>query len=213
MKAVNFVVLPIVELVKRTMIKLGGWKGPVDFVVVKMDDFDVVLGMKFLLEHQVVPMPSAKYLVIIRSFPAVVQADIRQPSGFKMISTMQLDKSPVQEELLSVAILLGAWPKSLSMRRMIDHGIESLPEAKAPTKNAYRMEPLELAELRKLLKKLLSTGFSRPVQAPYGASVLSLKKKDRNLQRCIDRRILNKLTASSLYPLPLLTTYLTAHVG
>ncbi|KAA0042046.1 Endo-1,4-beta-xylanase A [Cucumis melo var. makuwa] len=45
MKAVNFVALPIVELVKRTTIKLGGWKGPVDFVVVKMDDFDVVLKM------------------------------------------------------------------------------------------------------------------------------------------------------------------------
>uniref|UniRef100_A0A9I9EHA8 Uncharacterized protein n=1 Tax=Cucumis melo TaxID=3656 RepID=A0A9I9EHA8_CUCME len=49
MKAVNSVALPIVGLVKRTTIKFGGWKGPVDFVVVKMDDFDVVLGMEFLL--------------------------------------------------------------------------------------------------------------------------------------------------------------------
>ncbi|TYK11972.1 uncharacterized protein E5676_scaffold177G001560 [Cucumis melo var. makuwa] len=60
MKAVNSIALPIVRLVKRTTIKLGGWKGPVDFVVVKMDDFDVILGMEFLLEHQVIPMPSAK---------------------------------------------------------------------------------------------------------------------------------------------------------
>ncbi|KAA0051567.1 Endo-1,4-beta-xylanase A [Cucumis melo var. makuwa] len=29
MKAVNSVALPIVGLVKRTRIKLGGWKGPV----------------------------------------------------------------------------------------------------------------------------------------------------------------------------------------
>lgn len=50
MKAVNSAALPIVGLVKRRMRKLGGWSGPVDFVVVKMDDFDVVLGMEFLLE-------------------------------------------------------------------------------------------------------------------------------------------------------------------
>ncbi|KAA0041740.1 gag-asp_proteas domain-containing protein [Cucumis melo var. makuwa] len=73
MKAVNFVALPIVGLAKRTTIKLGGWKGLVDFVVVKMDDFDVVLGMEFLLEHQLIPMPSAKCLAITRSFPTVVQ--------------------------------------------------------------------------------------------------------------------------------------------
>ncbi|KAA0066230.1 Asp_protease_2 domain-containing protein [Cucumis melo var. makuwa] len=111
MKAVNSIALPVVGLVKQMVIRLGGWKGSVDFVVVKMDDFDVVLGMEFLLEHQVIPMPSAKCLVIIGSFPTVVQADICQPNKFKMISAMQLDKSPVQEEPPSAAILLEALGK------------------------------------------------------------------------------------------------------
>ncbi|KAA0053381.1 uncharacterized protein E6C27_scaffold428G00410 [Cucumis melo var. makuwa] len=212
MKAANSVALPIVRLVKRTTIKLRGWKGPVDFVVVKMDDFNVVLGMEFLLEHQVIPMPSAKCLVITGSFPIVVQADIRQPNGFKMISAMQLDKNPIQEEPPSVEIPLRAlekmeetvpkgtlcvpekyhgvmpksWPKSLSMRRMTDHGIELSLEAKAPAKNANRTMPPELAILRKQSKKLSGTGFSRSVQASWGAPVLSLKKKDRSLRRCID---------------------------
>ncbi|KAA0060139.1 uncharacterized protein E6C27_scaffold39G00600 [Cucumis melo var. makuwa] len=149
MKVVNSIVLPIVGLVKRTTIKLGGWKGPIDFVVVKMDDFDVVLRIEFLLKHQVIPMLSARCLVITGSFPTVVQADIRQPSEFKMISTMQLEKSPAQEEPPSAAILLGelgklgetapkdtlfvlekchgvmpsSWPKSSSMRRRTDHGV------------------------------------------------------------------------------------------
>ncbi|TYK07217.1 polyprotein [Cucumis melo var. makuwa] len=35
MKAVNSAVLPIAGLVKRTMLRLGGWNGLVDFVVVK----------------------------------------------------------------------------------------------------------------------------------------------------------------------------------
>ncbi|KAA0038934.1 uncharacterized protein E5676_scaffold227G00710 [Cucumis melo var. makuwa] len=225
MKAVNFIVLPIVGLVKRTTMKLGEWKDPVDFVVVKMDDFDVVLGMEFLLEHQVIPMPSVECLVITRSFPTVVQVDIRQPSGFKMISVMQLDKNLAQGEPTSMAILLEAlgklgktvskdtlcvpekyhgvmpnsWPKSLSTRKTIDHG------TKAPAKSVYRMAPPELAKLQKQPKKLWSTGFSRSVQASYGARVLSLKKNDINLIRCMDRRIPNKLTVSHKYPLHILT--------
>ncbi|XP_050941245.1 uncharacterized protein LOC127149526 [Cucumis melo] len=231
MKVMNFVALPIVGMVKRATIKLGGWKGPVDFVVVKMDDFDVVLGMEFLLEHQVIPMPSAKCLVITGSFSMVVQADIRQPNGFKMISAMQLDESRAQEEPPSVEILLGAlekpgetvpkdtlcvqekchgvmpssWPKSSSMRRRTDHGVESPSEAKAHAKNAYRMAPPELAKLWKPSKMLLNTGFSRPVQAPYVAHVLSLKKKDRSPQQFVDHRTQSKLTVRCNYPLPMLT--------
>ncbi|KAA0065909.1 uncharacterized protein E5676_scaffold259G00360 [Cucumis melo var. makuwa] len=231
MKAVNSIVLPVVGLVNQATIKLGGWKGCVDFVVVKMDDFDVVLGMEFLLEHQVIPMPSARCLVITGSFPTIVQAEIRQPNGFKMISTMQLDKSRAQKEPPSVEILLGAleklgetvpkdtlyvlekchgvmpssWPKSSSMRRRTDHGVESPSKAKAHAKNAYRMAPPELARLRKPSEMLLNTRCSIPVQAPYGARVLFLKKKDRSPQQCVDRRTQSKLTVQCKYPLPMLS--------
>ncbi|KAA0053541.1 uncharacterized protein E6C27_scaffold190G001050 [Cucumis melo var. makuwa] len=88
-----------------------GFRKNEDFVIVKMDDFDVVLGMEILLEHQVIPMPSAKCLVITRSFPTIVQANIHQPNGFKMIPVMQLDRSPAQEEPPSIVILLGALGK------------------------------------------------------------------------------------------------------
>ena len=111
MKVVNSIALPVFGLVKQTTIKLGGWKGRVDFVVVKMDDFDVVLEMEFLLEHQVIPMPSARCLVITGSFPTIVQAEIRQLNGFKKISVMQLDESRAQEEPPSVEILLAALEK------------------------------------------------------------------------------------------------------
>ncbi|KAA0060672.1 uncharacterized protein E5676_scaffold580G00130 [Cucumis melo var. makuwa] len=214
MKAVNSIALPILGLVKRTTIKLGGWRSPVDFVVVKMDDFDVVLGMEFLLEHQVIQMPSAKCLAITGSFPTVVPAEIRQPNGFKTISAMRLNKSRAQEEPPSVEILLGAlekpgetvpedtlcvpekchgvtpnsWPKSSSRRRRTDHGKEPPSEAKAHAKNAYRMAPPELTKLREPSEVLSNTGCSIPVQALYGARVLSMKKKDRRPKQCVDGR-------------------------
>ncbi|KAA0037095.1 uncharacterized protein E5676_scaffold453G00070 [Cucumis melo var. makuwa] len=231
MKTVNSIALPVVGLVKQTTIKLGGWKGRVDFVVVKMDDFDVVLGMEFLLEHQVIPMPSTRCLVITGSFPTIVQAEIRQPNKFKMISTMRLDENRAQGEPPSVEIPLGAlgkegetvlkdtlcvskkrhdvlpssWLKSVSMQRTIDPGREVLPGKKASMKNAYRMAPSELTKLPKPSKMLLNTELRRPVQAPYGAHVLPLKKKDRSPQQRIDRRIQSKLTVRRKYPLPMLT--------
>ncbi|KAA0033368.1 uncharacterized protein E5676_scaffold26G00180 [Cucumis melo var. makuwa] len=231
MKAMNSIALPIVGLVKQTTMKLGGWKGSVDFVVVKMDDFDVVLGMKFLLEHQVIPMPSANCLAITGSFPTIIQANIRQPNRFKMISALQLDESRIQEEPPPVEILLGAlekpgetvpkdtlgvpekchgvmpssWPKSSSRRRRTDYGIEPPSEARAHAKNAYRMAPPELTKLRKPSEMLSNTGCSIPVQAPYGARVLSLKKKDRSPQQCVDRRTQSKLTVRRKCPLPMLT--------
>ena len=57
MKAVNSTALSVVESVNRTMIQLGGWSDLVDFMVVGMDDFDVILKMESLLQHQVILMP------------------------------------------------------------------------------------------------------------------------------------------------------------
>ncbi|KAL0549208.1 hypothetical protein IC582_013689 [Cucumis melo] len=231
MKAVNSAALPIIGLVKRTMIRLGGWSGLVDFVVVKMDDFDVVLGMEFLLEHQVILMPLAKCLVITGPTPSVVQTDLRQPDGLKMISAMQLKKGLSRDEPTFMAIPLNSsensgetvpteivrvlekyrdvmpdsFPKSLPPRRMIDHEIELVPGTKPRAKNAYRMAPPELAELRKQLDELLNAGFIRPAKAPYGAPVLFQKKKDGSLRLCIDYRALNKLTVRNKYPLPIIT--------
>lgn len=176
-------------------------------------------------------MPLAKCLVITGSAPTVVQTDIRQPNGFKMISAMQFQKGLARDEPRFMAIPLeslenpgetvpkdilcvlekysdvmpDSLPKSLPPRRMIDHEIELLPGAKPPAKNAYRMAPPELAELRKQLDELLSAGFIRPAKAPYGAPVLFQKKKDGSLRLCIDYRALNKLTIRNKYPLPIIT--------
>jgi len=96
-------------------------------------------------------------------------------------------------------------PQTLPPRRGIDHEIELLPGVKPPAKNAYRMAPPELAELRKQLDELLKAGFIRPAKAPYGAPVLFQKKKDGTLCLCIDYRALYKVTVRNKYPLPIIS--------
>ena len=77
-----------------------------DHVVVFMDDFDVVLGMDFLLEHKVIPMSRAKCLVITDHNPTVILASIKQPGNLRMISVIQLKRGLAQEEHTFMALPL-----------------------------------------------------------------------------------------------------------
>jgi ADP-ribose pyrophosphatase YjhB (NUDIX family) len=71
-----------------------------------------------------------------------------------------------------------------------------------PCKNAYRMSVTELQELKKQLDFLLSKGYIRPSNSPYGAPVLFAPKKDGGLRLCLDFRALNNQTVKDRYPLP-----------
>jgi hypothetical protein len=63
------------------------------------------------------------------------------------------------------------------------------------------MAPIELAELKLQLQKLLDKEFIRPDNLSWEALVLFLKKKDGTLQLCIDYKQLNKVIIKNKYPL------------
>ena len=67
---------------------------------------DVILGMKFLLEHKIISMASAKCLFITRSSPTIVQTSIKQSNRMKMISTLQLERGPLTTNPHSWSFLL-----------------------------------------------------------------------------------------------------------
>lgn len=47
MKAVNYAALDSVGVIKDAQISIGSWRGKVDLLEVKMDDYDLVMGNKF----------------------------------------------------------------------------------------------------------------------------------------------------------------------
>ena len=90
-KVVNSEAWPIVGVSKRIPLKLEAWSREMDLAVVRRDDFDVVLGMDFLLEHKVISMPLSKCLVITDHNPKVVlPTSTKQPKhqNLKMISVI-----------------------------------------------------------------------------------------------------------------------------
>ncbi|GBG61688.1 hypothetical protein CBR_g23204 [Chara braunii] len=70
------------------------------------------------------------------------------------------------------------------------------------TRCIYRMSEEELHVLWAQLDDLLAKGWIRPSCSPYGAPVLFVRKKNKDLRLCIDYRKLNVQTIKNVGPLP-----------
>ncbi|GBG81105.1 hypothetical protein CBR_g31781 [Chara braunii] len=86
--------------------------------------------------------------------------------------------------------------------RPIRHGITLEAGAVPPRGCIYRMSEEELEVLRAQLDDLLDKGWIRPSCSPYGAPVLFIRKKNKDLRLCIDYRKLNAQTVKNTGPLP-----------
>ena len=161
MKAVNSKAMATVRAAKQVRVKLGTWEGTTDLIVVPMDDFDVVLGMEFLLEKSAIPVPATGSLLIMGDQPAVVQGRMRQPPEKKLLSALQFKKGLKRKEpsFIAVAAMFGdggdepiplgikvmlrgyadimpdQLPKSLPPRRAVDHEIELFARVQATSKS------------------------------------------------------------------------------
>ncbi|GBG78396.1 hypothetical protein CBR_g26424 [Chara braunii] len=86
--------------------------------------------------------------------------------------------------------------------RPIRHGITLEAGAVPPRGCFYRMSEEELEVLHAQLDNLLDKGWIRPSCSPYGAPVLFVRKKNKDLRLCIDYRKFNVQTVKNTDPLP-----------
>lgn len=66
------------------------------------------------------------------------------------------------------------------------------------------MSPADQQELEKQLSQLLEDRRITPIDSPFAAPVISVKKKDGTKRLCVDYRQLNDITIKSKYLLPLI---------
>ncbi|GBG79551.1 hypothetical protein CBR_g29698 [Chara braunii] len=86
--------------------------------------------------------------------------------------------------------------------RPIRHGITLEAGAVPPRGCIYRMSEEELEVLRAQFDDLLDKGWIHPSCSPYGARVLFVRKKNKDLRLCIDYQKLNAQTVKNAGPLP-----------
>ncbi|GBG60261.1 hypothetical protein CBR_g4214 [Chara braunii] len=93
-------------------------------------------------------------------------------------------------------------PAGIVPNRPIRHEI-ILKDGAVPSRECiYRMSEEELEVLRTQLDDLIDKGWIRPSCSPYGALVLFVRKKNKELRLCIDYRKLNAQNIKNGGPLP-----------
>ncbi|GBG59002.1 hypothetical protein CBR_g24350 [Chara braunii] len=93
-------------------------------------------------------------------------------------------------------------PHGVVPDRPIRHEIILEDGAVPPHRCIYRMSKEELSVLRAQLDDLLEKGWIRPNSSPYGAPVLFVQNKNKELRLCIDYSKLNAQTVKNADPLP-----------
>ncbi|GKE47691.1 putative reverse transcriptase domain-containing protein, partial [Tanacetum coccineum] len=169
----------------------------IDLISIELGTFDVIIGMDWLVKHDVVIVCGEKV--------------VRMPYGNKMLiveSDKGMENKSKEKRLEDVPVIrdfLKVFPEEfpgLPPPRQVEFRIDLVPGAAPVARAPYRLAPSEMRELSIQLKELLEKGFIHPSSSPWGAPVLFVKKKDGSFRMCIDYRELNKLTVKNHYPLP-----------
>ena len=113
--------------------------------------------------------------------------------------TLKFDDKPILKEFSD--LFLKEIP-GLPPKRELDFTIELVPRFVPNSKAPYRMNILELKELKIQLQELIDNNYIIPSVSPWGALVLFVKKKDGTLRLCINHRQLNKMKIKNRYPQP-----------
>ena len=196
-----------------------------DLVALDMRDFDVVLSMDWLSHHKATLDCYKKELKFHRLGKLEEKfSGIRRELSSSMISALaaqRMLRNDCQGYLAYVVetgmegtlvdeipvvrvfpyVLLNDIP-GLPPDREVEFTIDLIPRTEPISIPPYRMDPVELRELKAQLEELLRKGFIRPSISPWGALVLFVKMKDGSLRLCMDYMQLNRVTIRNQYPLP-----------
>ncbi|GJZ24991.1 putative reverse transcriptase domain-containing protein [Tanacetum coccineum] len=152
----------------------------IDLMPIELGTFDVIIGMDWLVLHDVVIVYGKKEVhVPLKKRTLVVKGD-DGVSRLKVVSCMKVRKRledvPVIFEFPDVFLEdLPGLPPS----RQVEFEIELVPGAAPVARAPYRLAPSEMKELARQLQELSDKGFiSGPSSSPLGESPLHVREKD-----------------------------------
>ncbi|GJV70579.1 putative reverse transcriptase domain-containing protein [Tanacetum coccineum] len=196
----------------------------IDLMLIELGTFDAIIGMDWLVKHDVVNICGEKVVRIPYGNKTLIVEGDKGGSRLKIISCIKARKYVEQgchsflahvmkkkskEKRMEDVPVIRDFPEvfpeelpGLPPPRQVEFQIDLVPGAAPVARAPYRLAPSKMKELSVQLQELLEKGFIRPSSSPWGAPVLFVKKKDGSFRMCIDYRELNKLTVKNRYPLP-----------
>ena len=160
----------------------------VDLILLKLHDFDIVLGMDLLATHHALVDSFAKKVTfhilgqLEISFERsssdtpiqlilVMKAQSLLKKGCEgyLAYIMRDDKDVKLEDISIVRDFLDVFPEELPglpPKREVEFTIELVSGTASISKATYRMAPLELKELKTQLQEMFDRGFIRPSVSP-----------------------------------------------
>ncbi|KAA3484115.1 DNA/RNA polymerases superfamily protein [Gossypium australe] len=213
------------KLFREVPLELQGVVFAADLMELPFGEFDLILGMDWLVKYQARLDCAAKRMVLktgdgdevamignrrdyLSNVVSALKAEkmVRKGCDAYVVHVYALEaKGSAVEEVRTVKEFADVFPEELPglpPDREVEFGIDLLPGTAPVSIAPYRMAPKELVELKAQIQELLDRGFIRPSVSPWGAPVLFVKKEDGTMRMCIDYRQLNKLTIKNKYPLP-----------
>ncbi|KAA3474238.1 DNA/RNA polymerases superfamily protein [Gossypium australe] len=177
-----------------------------DLMELPFGKFDLILGMDWLVKHQV-SLDCATKRVVLRTEDdnEVVVIGKRRDYLSNMISTLVAKKLVRKGCEAYLAYVSDSISKDSSVGdiKIVRDFPDVFPE-KLPVHLRIERLSLELSFYWAQLQELLDRGFICPSVSLWGALVLFVKKKDGTMRMCIDYWQLNKLTMKNKYPLPMI---------
>ena len=120
-------------------------------------------------------------------------------------------KASFPEDLLIVvdqAESLFQPPDTEPPQRLVKHEIKLVPDAVPVKRSPYPMSPKKLTAMREIMTDLISSGWIKPLNSPWGAPTILVPKKVDVFRLVVDYQDLNSVTVDDSYPLPRLEVLL-----
>jgi len=203
----------VTSFVNGCEISMNNFRTQVDLNILPLGSYDLLIGMDWLENHKVILDYFDKTFSCLDNEGSRVNINgIPRKVSVREISALQVKKLARKGCKVFVVHVLDSvnendragienfpilkefedvFPEEipgLPPKRDIDFTIDLVPGAVPASKAPYRLNILELGELKAQLKELIDKKYIRPSVSPWGAPVLFVKKKDGTLGLCIDYR-------------------------
>ncbi|KAI3742689.1 hypothetical protein L1987_60382 [Smallanthus sonchifolius] len=218
--------LPCSGLARAVELVIQGQPIIVDFFVLPLHGWDMVLGVSWLakLGPVITDYSTSVFEFLLHGKQVKWQGDTTmaqaiQFHGFRHLihsdsigqlfhlSLVPQDSNPpvypadLEAVLTKFAAVFTA-PLGLPPTRSQDHHIDLIPASNPVSVRPYRYPHFQKQEIERLVQEMLHQGIIRPSTSAFSSPVLLVRKKDGTWRFCVDFRALNSITIRDRFPIP-----------